>query len=75
MDYPKMIYRSGDLSGEQLIVQNDAEEAVAEKDGFWAHDRQPKKAATQAPSADEASESAEAQPKPKGKPGPKPKAP
>lgn len=71
MDYPKMIYRGGDLSSDQLIVQNEAEEAVAEKDGFWAHDRQPKKAETQAPAAAEA---AEAQPKPKGKPGPKPKA-
>lgn len=75
MDYPKMIYRGGDLSGEQLTVQNDAEEAVAEKDGFWAHDRQPKKAAPQAPAATEAAKSAEEPPKPKGKPGPKPKAP
>lgn len=74
MDYPKMIYRNGELSGEYLIVQDQDEETAAEKDGFWAHDRQPKKAysavaATQ-PGGDAADE-----PKPKGKPGPKPKAP
>lgn len=77
MDYPKMIYLGGDLAGEQLTVQNEAEEAVAEKDGFWAHDRQPKKAAptpvtTQAPANHDAADTG---PKPKGKPGPKPKEP
>lgn len=74
MEYPKMIYRGGDLSSDQLIVQNEAEEAVAEKDGFWAHDRQPKKAAATAPVALSEAESAEAPPKAKGKPGPKAKA-
>ncbi|GEM_PF-3012768 len=74
MDYPKMIYRGGDLSSDQLIVQDEAEEDVAEKDGFWAHDRQPKKAAAQPSAAPAEAEPAEMPPKPKGKPGPKPKA-
>ncbi|HEY9250585.1 MAG TPA: hypothetical protein VIO38_15705 [Rariglobus sp.] len=77
MDYPKMIYAGGDLAGEYRIVQDEAEESGAEKDGFWAHDRQPKKAPTSsavAQSVDGAATTADG-PKPRGKPGPKPKAP
>lgn len=75
MDYPKMIYRGGDLAGEQLTVENEAEEASAEKGGFWAHDRKSKKpsepAAPIAPAEPAKVQSIET--KPKGKPGPKPK--
>ncbi|MCS4234415.1 hypothetical protein [Stenotrophomonas sp. BIGb0135] len=76
MDYPKMIYLGGDLAGEYRIVQDEDEEATAEKDGFLAHDRQPKKVPARAAAAepDEGASAADG-PKPKGKPGPKPKAP
>lgn len=67
MDYPKMIYAGGELSGDYLIVQDEGEEAAAEKDGFWAHDRQLRKApATSTTTVSDG-------PKPRGKPGPKPK--
>lgn len=55
MNYPKMIYLGGDLAGEYRIVGDKAEEAAAEEDGFFAHDR-PKAALEGKPAGDEKSE-------------------
>ncbi|WP_312321182.1 hypothetical protein [Stenotrophomonas sp.] len=44
-DYPRMIYRDGDLSGEYRIVADQEELEAAAADGFYPHDQVPPPAA------------------------------